>query len=141
MTSSGIRPPETADKSLAEIVGDISNQASAIVREEIELAKAELRAKFARLARGAAAGAAAGVFALVAVFFLLQALAWGIASLFNVEPGVWIGFAITAAILLIAAGAAGALAFLLVKRATPPLPELAIEEAKRTRAALEEARS
>ncbi|MDP8944025.1 MAG: phage holin family protein [Actinomycetota bacterium] len=140
MTSNGIRPPETADKSLAEIVGDISNQASAIVREEVELAKAELQVKAARLARGAAAGAAAGVFALVAVFFLLQALAWGIASLFNVDPGVWIGFAITAAILLIAAGAAGAVAFRFVKRATPPVPELAIEEAKRTRAALEQAR-
>ena len=140
MTSDGVRPPETADKSLAEIVGEISSQASLIVREEVELAKAELQLKVGRLARGAAAGAVGGVFALVAVSFLLQALAWGIASFFNVQPGVWKGFAITAGLLLVVAGVAGYLAFRFVKRGTPPVPELAIEEAKRTRAVLEEAR-
>lgn len=137
MTSNGIRPPEAADRSLADIVGDISSQASQIVREEVELAKAELQVKFARLARGAAAGAAAGFFAFFALIFLLHALAWGLSVAIG---NFWSGFLITGGLLLIGAGVAGYLAFRFVKRAMPPVPELAIDEAKRTRAALEEAR-
>ena len=137
MTNDGDRPPEAGDRSLADILGDISNQASVIVREEIELAKAELRVKIARLARGAAAGAAAGFFAFFALVFLLLALAWGISTAIG---NFWSGFLITGALLLALAGVAGFLAFRFVKRGAPPVPELAIEEAKRTRAALEEAR-
>jgi hypothetical protein len=51
----------TAEKSLGDVVGDVSTKASLLVREEIELAKTEIAEKAKSLARGSAAAAAAGV--------------------------------------------------------------------------------
>ena len=42
----------TAEKSLGDVVGDVSTQASLLVREEIELAKTEIAEKAKSLARG-----------------------------------------------------------------------------------------
>jgi uncharacterized membrane protein YqjE len=132
----GIHPPESAEKSLGEIVGEVSEKASLLVREEIELARAEIQQKVARLARGAAAAAAAGVFLVFALVTFLHGLAWFLSDLLNSDP--WVGFAIVTGALIVLAGVAGVLAVRLFQRATPPTPELAIEEAKRTREALEE---
>ena len=49
-----------------------------LVREEIELAKAEIELKAKKLARGAAVGAAAGFFVLLGLIFAFDTLAWGI---------------------------------------------------------------
>ena len=49
-----------------------------LVREEIELAKAEVTQKATSIARGAAAVAAGAVFGVFAVVFLLLTLAWGL---------------------------------------------------------------
>ena len=57
----GSKPPETADKSLGEIVSEVSEKASLLVREEIELAKAEVTSKVSRIARGGAFFAGAAV--------------------------------------------------------------------------------
>ena len=45
-----------ADKNLGEIVSEVSEKASLLVREEIELAKAEVTAKAKTMARGAGVG-------------------------------------------------------------------------------------
>ena len=135
--SNGVRPPESAEKSIAEVVGEVTEKASLLVREEIELAKVELQIKVSRFVRGAAAGAVGAFFALFALLFLLHALSWGISVLIGTS---WSGFLVTGGLLLLAAALAAALAVRWVRRATPPKPELAIEEAKKTRAALEEAR-
>ena len=50
------------DKSLGDIVNRVSENASTLIREEIELAKTEIELKAKRLAQGAAVGAAAGFF-------------------------------------------------------------------------------
>ena len=39
----GSRPPDTADKSIGDIVGEVSEKASLLVREEIELAIEEAK--------------------------------------------------------------------------------------------------
>ena len=133
-----MQPPDTADKSLGEIVGDVSEKASQLVREEIELAKAEVQQKVSRLAKGAGAGAAAGVFLLFALVTFLHGLAWLFNDLLNSDP--WVGFAIVTGGLVLVAAIAGLLALRLFKRGAPPTPDLAIEEAQRTKAVLEEAR-
>jgi hypothetical protein len=133
----GSRPPDTADKSLGDIVGEVSEKASLLIREEIELAKAEIRDKVSKLARGAGVGIAAGVFLLFAFIVFLQALAWFINDLLDVETAIWAGFGIVTGILVLLAGLAGLLAVRWLKRGAPPTPELAIEEAKRTREELE----
>ena len=131
-------PPGTAEKQLGEIVGEVSAKASLLVREEIELAKAELVDKAGKLGRGAAAGAVAGVFAFFALIFFLHALAWFFSEVVGLP--VWGGYLLVTVILIVVGAIAGYLALRFFRRGTPPKPELAIEEARRTRAVLEQAR-
>lgn len=136
---SGPPPPGTAEKSLGEIVSEVSEKASLLVREEIELAKAEVTQKVTRLGKGAAVGAAAGVFLFFAFVVFLEALSWFWFDLFDLTS-VWIGFLITTGILVLLGIVAGLLAYRFLKKGSPPTPELAIEEARKTREAIEEAR-
>ncbi len=127
-------PPDNADKSMGEIVAEVSEKASLLVREEIALAKAEVTTKVKTLGKGAAVGAAAGVFLIFAFVIFLEALSWFWADLFN--SSIWVGFLITTAILVVL----GAIAGLLAKKwlsSGAPTPDMAIEEAKITRASLE----
>ena len=139
----GNQPQDTADKSLGDVVAEVSEKASLLVREEIELAKAEVTQKVKRLGGGAAAGAIGGLFAFLALIFLLHAVAWVIADLLGGQGmlPIWLGFLITAVILLVLGGIAAALALRFFRRGAPPTPDLAIEEAKKTRAAIEEVSS
>jgi hypothetical protein len=131
----GNQPQDTADKSLGDVVAEVSEKASLLVREEIELAKAEVRDKVSKLTKGAAVGAAAGVFLVFAVTMFFHGLSWFITDLLDEPP--WVGFAIVTGLLFLLAALAGFVAFRLFKRGAPPTPDLAIEEAKRTRAELE----
>jgi uncharacterized membrane protein YqjE len=125
----------TADKSLGDVVGDVSTKASLLVREEIELAKTEIAEKAKSLAKGSAVAAIAGVMAVFALIYLFQALAWFFNDLFDtVTTSPWIGFLIVFGILIAVAGLAGFMGFRWIKKGAPPTPDLAIEEAKRTRA-------
>jgi uncharacterized membrane protein YqjE len=137
MTTNGMPPPDGADKSLGEIVADVSEKASQLVREEIELAKAEVKDKVSKLTRGAAVGAAAGVFLVFGVTMFFHGLAWFLDDVFNWEDNIWAGYAVVTAALFLLAILAGLLAFRLFKKGAPPTPDLAIEEAKRMRAQLD----
>jgi uncharacterized membrane protein YqjE len=132
----GYKPADTADKGLGEIVAEVSEKASLLVREEIELARAEIKDKISKLTRGAAVAAAAGVFLIFAVTMLFHGLAWFLFDLFNFSQ-VWMGYAIVTGGLFLLAALAGLVALRLFKRGSPPTPDLAIEEAKRTREELE----
>ena len=123
-----------AEKSLGEIVAEVSEKASLLVRQEIELAKAEVLAKARTLGKGAAVAGAAGVFLIFAVVMLLHTFAWFLTDLLDQPP--WVGFGIVTLLLV----AAGVLAGLQAKKwlATgPPTPNAAIHEAKVTRETLE----
>jgi uncharacterized membrane protein YqjE len=136
------RPPQPVDRPVGEIVGDISQKISLLVREEVELAKAEVGEKVQKLIRGAAVGAAAGVFAVLALIYFLHALANFIQDALDGSIGFaypWAGYLIVTGILLLLAAVAGLLAVRFFKRGSPPTPQLAIDEAKKTRDALEEA--
>ena len=137
MTANGLPPQDNGEKSLGEIVADVSEKASQLVREEIELAKAEVTDKLSKLGRGAAIGAAAGVFLIFGVTMFFHGLAWFLDDVFNWEDNIWAGFAVVTAFLFLLAILAALIALRLFKKGSPPTPELAIEEAKRTRAELE----
>jgi len=116
---------------VARAIQDVTERAQIVVREEIELAKAEISTKVSKLARGAAIGAAAGVFLLGALIYGLHALAWLIWGVFDFEgEEVWIGFAFVTAGLVLLALIAGLIAYRLVKKSAPPKPEYAIQEAQ-----------
>ena len=135
MTGNGA--PPSADKNLGEIVSEVSEKASLLVRQEIELAKAEVTDKVSKLTRGAAVAAFAGVFLVFGVTMFFHGLAWFLDDLFNWDTSLWAGFAVVTGILFVLSILAGLFALRLFKKGSPPTPDLAIEEAKRTRAQLE----
>jgi uncharacterized membrane protein YqjE len=124
----------TAEKSLGDVVGDVSTKASLLVREEIQLAKTEIAEKAKSLGKGVAVAIVAGVMALFALIYFFEALAWFFNDLLDVGESLWIGFLIVFGILILLAGVAGMLGLRWIKKGSPPTPDLAIEEAKRTRA-------
>jgi hypothetical protein len=129
-------PPPADERSLADLVVDVSEHASTLVREEIELAKAEVSAKVSKLGRGAAVGVAAGTFAFLALILILHGIAWLLGEeLF--DGNIWAGYFVTAGIFLLIAALAGFIAFRAVKAGSPPVPEQAIEEAKLTKEMLQ----
>ncbi len=137
MTADGLPPRGDAEKSLGEIVSEVSEKASLLIRQEIELAKAEVTGKISKLARGAVVAAAAGVFAVFGVTTFFHGLAWFLNDVFNWEDNNWAGFGVVTAALFLLAILAGLIAFRLFKKGAPPTPDLAIEEARRTRAQFE----
>jgi hypothetical protein len=137
VSGNGTSPKPDAEKGLGEIVAEVSEKASLLVRQEIELAKLEVTEKITKLGRGAAIGAAAGVFAIFGITMLFHTLAWFLNDLFNWEGKNWAGFLVITVLLFLLAGLAAWLAARMFKKGAPPTPDMAIEEAKRTRAELE----
>jgi len=137
MTANGMPPDGSADKTLGEIVTEVSEKASLLVREEIELAKAEVTDKLTKLTRGAVIAAAAGVFAVFGITMFFHGLAWFLDDVFNWEDNIWAGFAVVTVLLFLLALLAAFIAYRLFKKGAPPTPDLAIQEAKATRAELE----
>ena len=122
------------DKSLGELVTRVSENASLLIREEIELAKAEIEQKLKRIARGAVAGSVAAVFLLFALIYLLESAAWGIADAVDT---IWLGFLIVGGALVLFALFGAFFAVRSLRAGTPPTPDQAIEEARLIREAIE----
>lgn len=77
MTAGDPRPETSTDtRSLGEIVGDVSQDLSALVRQEMDLAKVELKHEVATLGKGAGLLGGAGVAGLLTAVFLSLALAY-----------------------------------------------------------------
>jgi uncharacterized membrane protein YqjE len=129
-------PPPEDDRSVGEMVVDVSERVSALVREEIELAKAEVSEKVTSLAKGGAVGVAAGIFAFLGLILLMHAIAWLLNDLFF-DDSVWAGFLIEAVLFFLIAGLAGFLAYRAFQKGAPPIPEMAIDEGKRIKQTLE----
>ena len=116
---------------LAQAIQDVTEKMSLLVREEIELAKTEVTEKATRLAKGAAIGIAAGIFAVFGLVYLGDAVAWLIWELIEGDVNSpWLGFLILAVLIFLLGGIAGLVAARLLKRGAPPAPQMAIEEAK-----------
>jgi uncharacterized membrane protein YqjE len=130
----GAKAPE--EMSVGELVFEVSDRASVLIREEIELAKTEVTEKVNRLLRGSVAGLAAGIFVVLALFLIMHGIAWLLNDL--VFNNFWAGFFVEAAIFLLIGAAAGLFAWRSFKRGAPPTPDMAIEEAKEIKAAFGE---
>jgi uncharacterized membrane protein YqjE len=123
------QPPGSEESSpqVASAIQDISERATLLVREEIELAKAEIAEKVNQLVRGAVVGSAAGVFAVFGLTILLNGFAWLLFSL--VFDEIYWGFFVVAGVLFVLAGLAAFLAVRFFKSGAPPTPDMAIDEA------------
>jgi uncharacterized membrane protein YqjE len=129
-------PRDPSQRSVGELVADVSERTSTLVREEIELAKAEISEKVTKLVRGSVVGLVAGIFAFLALILAMEGIAWLLNDLVF-DDRTWPGFFVESAIFLLIAAGAGLFAYRALQSGAPPVPEQAIEEAKRTRAVLE----
>jgi Putative Actinobacterial Holin-X, holin superfamily III len=129
-------PRQPGERSVGELVFDVSEKTSSLIREEIELVKVEIGEKVGKIMRGSVVGIAAGAFAFLALILAMEGVAW----LLNEEVfdgRTWPGFFVEAAAFLLIAAGAGLVAYRSVRAGAPPVPEQAIEEARRTKAMLE----
>jgi uncharacterized membrane protein YqjE len=126
---------DTSD--LGRAVQDVALKAQLLVREEIELAKAEMSAKLNKLIKGIIVGAIAGIFALFGLIYLLHGLAWLTWNLLDGDgTSYYVGFLIVALVLFLLGAIGGFLAARFIKRGSPPTPQMAIEEAQLIRQTL-----
>jgi uncharacterized membrane protein YqjE len=129
------RQPEE-QRSVGEMVFDVSERVSTLIRDEIELAKAEISEKVQWLLRGGVVGIVAGTFAFLGLILLMHSIAWLLNDLFFGDH-FWIGFLIEAVVFFVTAAIAGYVAYDAVQKGSPPTPDLAIEEGRRIKQTLE----
>lgn len=111
--------PTTRDPSIAELLGDLSQQTSRLVRDEMRLAQKE----FARSAKHAGVGAGLfGTAGLLAFSAFAVVIVAAVAALSLVLP-LWAAALIVAAVLLAAAGVAALIGRAQTKRVPPPVAE------------------
>jgi hypothetical protein len=79
--AAGGRAPE--DAGIGELVGNISRDLSTLMRQELELAKAELKAEATKTGKGAGMYAGAGFAGYLTVLFLSIALWWGLSNVMD----------------------------------------------------------
>jgi hypothetical protein len=128
--SASAQGPKGSPDAIGHALTDVTQKVQLLVREEIELARAEVGAKASMLGRGAAIGAAAGVFVLGALVLILHGLAWLAWYLIFPDNQFFWGFFLVALVLLLVAAIAGFVAYRSVKAGSPPTPQMAIDEAK-----------
>jgi membrane protein len=132
---------ELQDKPMGELVRELSDQTTHLVRAEVELAKAELAQKGKQAGIGAGMFGGAGAFAFVG----FGALTAAIIALLATAMDTWLAALIVAVVYFAIAGVAALMGKKRVQRATPPMPEQAIATTKEdvdiTKARVKEARS
>ena len=122
---SAARPPDGDERSLKDLVSDVTSQLQALVRKEMELAQAEIKEELNKAAKAAAAFAVAGVVAFLAAIALVFAAAWGLTEL--VPEGV--AFLIVGVLLLAVAGVLFAQGRKKIAQVSP-VPEQTVETVK-----------
>ena len=116
-----------ADQPLGEIIKAISQDVKVLVRDEVQLAKAELVPAAKNAGIGGGLLGAAGYFAICALSILYFCVAFALVA---AGLSTWLAFLIVGAALLIIAAVLGAIGFALVRRVRPP--KRAIAQANQT---------
>jgi uncharacterized protein YacL len=119
-------PPEPQDSSTGQLVGQLTEQISRLVRDEARLAQAEMTQKAKRLGVGAGLFGGAG---LVAFLGLAALVATAILLLDLVLPA-WAAALVVTVVLFAVAGVLALVGKKDVQNATPPVPTEAIASTK-----------
>jgi Putative Actinobacterial Holin-X, holin superfamily III len=114
------------EHSTGELVRQLSEQVSVLVRDELKLARLELSRKGKQAGLGAGLLGGGGVVALYGVACLLAAAIIGISHVIS----AWLGALIVGAALMAAALAAALVGRARLSRAVPPTPETAVQSVK-----------
>lgn len=128
MTDVRQAPPKVpAEPSTAELVQNVSEQVSRLIRDELRLARAELTTKGRNVGMGAGLLGAGGFVAMYGVTALLAALVLALAA---VLPN-WLAAALVGVILLLVAAAMAVVGRARVREAGSPMPEETAENVRR----------
>ncbi|GAA3171671.1 phage holin family protein [Blastococcus jejuensis] len=115
-------PADPADASTGQLVGRLTEQISTLVRNEAQLAQAEVTQKAKRLGIGAGLFGGAGLFAF---FGLATLITTAVLALALVLPA-WLAALIVTVVLFAIAGVLALVGKKDVEKASPPLPTEAI---------------
>jgi uncharacterized membrane protein YqjE len=118
--------PALSDRSLAELLKRLSDQTTTLVRQELDLAKAELTVKGKLAGQGAGMFGAAGVLALYAVGAVTACV---ILALSTALVG-WLAALIVGVVYAAIAGGLALMGKAKVRKGVPPVPERAVESVK-----------
>jgi len=115
------------NRSTSELIGDLSEQSTRLIHEEMALARAEMAQKGVQAGFGIGLLSGAGVLAL----YGLGALTAGGILLLSTAVEAWVAAVIIAGGILIVAGAVALIGKTRLARAAPPVPQDTIETVKR----------
>jgi uncharacterized membrane protein YqjE len=117
---------ELHDRPVGELLRELSTQTTTLVRQELELAKAEMAEK------GKQAGIGAGMFGGAGLFgvFALAALTTCVIAALATGMDVWLAALIVAVVYAAVAAVLALLGRQKTREAAPPAPEQAIESTK-----------
>jgi len=96
-----MREREEDRRGIGELLGDLGNQVSTLVRKEIDLARVEVTSSIGRMGKGAAMSGAGGVLLYAGLLVLLAAIVLGL-----IEAGLdpWLAALIVAVVVLVIGG-------------------------------------
>jgi uncharacterized membrane protein YqjE len=114
------------DHSIGELVKDLATETSTLVRQELDLAKAEITERGKQAGKGAGMLAAGAVVALLALGALTACI---IAALDN-AMATWLAALIVTVVYGAIAGVLAMSGRKQIREATPPVPEQAIDSVK-----------
>jgi hypothetical protein len=114
------------ERPVGDLVKEATEQAQTLVRQEVELAKAELAVKGKQAGTGAGMFGGAGLFGL----FAFGALTAAIIGAFDLLVPFWAAAAIVAVVYGAIAGVLALTGKNKVQEASPPVPEEAVETVK-----------
>jgi hypothetical protein len=123
--------PDVEGTSVGQLIGEVSKDLSTLMRQELELAKAEITAEAKKAGQGAGMFGAAGFAGYMVLIFLSLALMWGLS---NVMDTGWAGL-----IVAVIWGVIGAVAFVMGRnkfREVHPKPERTVDTLQQVPGAL-----
>lgn len=127
MTVHEHRQASSAESSVGELVERLSSQVSALIRDEMALATAEMKRKGAQAGIGIGIGGIGAVLALLGLGALVAAAVLGLA----VVLPAWLAALIVGGAILLLASAISAAGITQVRNSAPVVPEQAMQSTKR----------
>ncbi|WP_432485935.1 phage holin family protein [Kineococcus esterisolvens] len=112
--------------SVGQLVSDLTQQVSRLVRDEVQLAKMDLTEKGKKAGLGLGAFSVAGLLA----FFAIAALVTTAVAALSLVLDVWLSALIVAVVLLALAAVAALVGEKEVQQATPPVPQASVDSVK-----------
>ena len=91
----GTTTPDVSNASVGELIGNVAQDLSTLMRQELELAKAEIKQEVTKTAKGAGMLGAAGFAGYMVLLFASIAAWWGLANLMDqgwaalIVTGIW----------------------------------------------------